>query len=188
MDMRLFALDTRAMETICKRYCTAGEKEILLTHYHWMSFLLRSFREFLITLLLITLVAVAWELEWPLAEIIGTVVSVWVIFVLFRVLKAYIDWRFDFLLVTTDKIVLVDQTSIFSRQEKPIHLENVGGIAAATQFWDIFPFGKITIHLKEGLGGDAVTIYFVPHAQQVAATVADVVTKYQRKGHAVQES
>ncbi|MEK7563777.1 MAG: hypothetical protein AAB544_05310 [Patescibacteria group bacterium] len=185
--MRFFALDTRAMETICKRYCTAGEKVILLTRYHWLSFLMRSFREFFITLLLITLVAVAWGFEWPLAEIIGTVVSVLVIFVLFNVLKAYIDWRFDFLLVTTDKIVLVDQTSIFSRHEKPIHLENVGGIAAATQFWDIFPFGKITIHLKEGLGGDAVTISFVPHAQHVAATVADVVTKFQRKGHTVQE-
>ena len=184
--MRLFALDTKAMQTICKRYCTAGETEILLTRYHWMSFLLRSFREFLITLLLVGLVSVAWTFPWPLAEIIGTVVSLWVIFVLFRILKAFIDWRFDFILVTTDKIVLVDQTSIFSRQEKPIHLENVGGIAASTQFWDIFPFGKMTIHLKEGLGGDAVTIFFVPHAQEVAATIADVVTKYQRKGHANQ--
>lgn len=182
--MRLFALDTNAMETICRRYCTQGETVVLLTRYHWLSFLLRTFREFAVTLLLIALVALAWTYEWPLAEIIGTVVSLWVVFVLFRILKAFIDWRFDCILVTTDKIVLVDQTSIFSRQEKPIHLENVGGVSAATQFWDIFPFGKITIHLKEGLGGDAVTIYFVPHAQQVAATIVDVVTKYQRKGHA----
>lgn len=185
--MRLFALDTRAMQHIRKRYCTAGECEVVLTRYHWMSFLLRSFREFLVTLILAALVFVAWEYEWPIAEIIGIVVSLWVIFVLFKILKAFIDWRFDFILVTTDKIVLVDQTSVFSRQEKPIHLENVGGIAASTQFWDIFPFGRITIHLKEGLGGDAVTIYFVPHAQELAATIADVVTKYQRKGHTVQE-
>ncbi|TSC58952.1 MAG: hypothetical protein Greene041662_680 [Candidatus Peregrinibacteria bacterium Greene0416_62] len=185
--MRFFALDTRATEKICKRYCTQGETEVLLTRYHWLSFLLRTFREFLINIVLLGMVLIAWMYEWPLLEIIGSAVALWVIFVLFRVLKAFIDWRYDFILVTTDKIVLVDQTSIFSRQEKPIHLENVGGIAAATQFWDIFPFGKITIHLKEGLGGDAVTILFVPHAQEVAATIVDVVTKYQRKGHTTQE-
>lgn len=183
--MRLFALDTRAFQIICKRYCTQGEIEVLITRYHWLSFLFRTFRELLITLVLLGLVAVAWSYDWPLAEIVGSAAALWVIFVLLRVLKAFIDWRFDFILVTTDKIVLVDQTSIFHRQEKPIHLENIGGIAASTQFWDLFPFGKITIHLKEGLGGDAVPIYFVPHAQEVAATIADVVTKYQRKGHSV---
>lgn len=185
--MRLFALDTNATQKICQRYCIEGEAEILLTRYHWMSFFLRSVREFLITLILLGVVYVAWTYEWPLTEIIGSVVALWVVFVLFKVLKAFIDWRFDFILVTTDKIVLVDQTSIFSREEKPIHLENVGGIAAETQCWDIFPFGKITIHLKEGLGGDAVTTYFVPHAQEVAATIVDAVTKYQRKGHATQQ-
>lgn len=185
--MRLFALDTAATQKICKRYCTQGEDVILMTRYHWLSFFIRTFREFILTIVMFSLVAVAWTYQWPLVEIIGSVVSLWVIFVLFRVIKMFIDWRFDFLLVTTDKIVLVDQTSFFSREEKPIHLENVGGIAAETQLWDVFPFGKITIHLKEGLGGDAVTVHFVPHAQQVAATIVDVVTKYQRKGHTIQQ-
>jgi hypothetical protein len=181
--MRLFALDTKATQKICARYCTQGEEVVLLTRYHWLSFLIRAFREFVVTIAMFALIAVAWTYHWPLVEIIGTVVSLWVVFVFFRVLKMFVDWRFDTLLVTTDKIVLVDQTSIFSREEKPIHLENVGGIAAETQFWDVFPFGKMTIHLKEGLGGDAITVYFVPHAQEVAATIVDVVTKYQRKGH-----
>ena len=188
LHMRLFALDTAATRKICQRYCIEGEAEILLTRYHWLSFFIRAFREFLITLVLLGMVYVAWFNNWPLAEIIGLAAALWVLFVLFRVIKAFIDWRYDFLLVTTDKIVLVDQTSVFSREEKPIHLENVGGIAASTRFWDIFPFGEITIHLKEGLGGDAVTIHFVPHAQEVAATIADVVTKYQRKGHTTQEA
>ena len=185
--MRLFALDTRVIETICDRYCTKGETQVLLTRYHWLSFILRTIREFIITLILLVVVGIAWSYDWPMIEIIGGAASLWVIFVLFRFLKAFIDWRFDFLFVTSDKIVLVDQTSIFSRNEKPVHLENVGGVSASTQFWDIFPFGKITIHLKEGLGGDSVTILYVPHAQQVGATIADVVTKYQRKGHTIEK-
>jgi hypothetical protein len=51
----------------------------------------------------------------------------------------------------------------------------------------LFPFGSLTIHLKEGLGGDAVKLRYVPHAKEIASVVSEVVTQYQRKGHTIHE-
>ncbi len=181
--MRFFALDTRIAEKIRQRYCTEGEEEVLLTRYHWMSFLFRTVREACITIALLVVIFLALEYEWPLYEIIGSAAAVWIVFVFFHVLRDYIDWRYDMILLTTEKMVLVDQTSFIRHEEKPIHLENVGGVSSSTQFLNLFPFGTLTLNLKEGLGGDALTLRYVPHAERVASLISDVVTKYQRKGH-----
>jgi hypothetical protein len=181
--MHFFALDTRIAEKIRQRYCTEGEEEVLLTRYHWMSFLFRSVRETFITVALFTVIFFAWEYQWPMYEIIGFAAAIWIIFVFFHILRDYIDWRYDMILLTTEKMVLVDQTSFIRHEEKPIHLENVGGVSSSTQFLNLFPFGTLILHLKEGLGGDAVTLRYVPDAQHVASLISDVVTKYQRKGH-----
>ena len=183
--MRFFALDTGIMERIRMRYCTEGEEEVLLTRYHWLCFLFNSMRDVALTIVLVTVIIFAWEYEWPMYEIIGFAAGLWILFVFFHILKDYIDWKYDMILLTTEKMVLVDQTSFIRHEEKPIHLENVGGVSSSTQFLNLFPFGTLTLHLKEGLGGDAVTLRYVPHAEHVASLISDVVTKYQRKGHSV---
>jgi hypothetical protein len=180
--MRLFALDTD-VTTIRKRYCTEGECEVLFTRHHWLYFLFKSCRDMFLTAVIVFAGVFVWINEWPLLEAFTILAILWVVFVLVHVLKSYLDWRFDLLLLTSDKIVIVDQTSILGREEKPIHLDNVGGIKASTQFWDVFPFGQLTIHLKEGLGGDAISVGYIPNVEKVAAVIADVVTRYQRKGH-----
>jgi hypothetical protein len=62
-------------------------------------------------------------------------------------------------------------------------VENIGGISTFTQFWDIFPFGGMFIHLKEGLGGKDAVIKYVPNAQVMAGKISDVVTRYQRHNY-----
>jgi hypothetical protein len=59
----------------------------------------------------------------------------------------------------------------------------VGGVSTQTQYWNIFPFGIVSVLLKEGLGGDRIVKKFVPRAQEVAAKISEVVTKYQRFDH-----
>jgi hypothetical protein len=111
----------------------------------------------------------------------GVTFGFWFLFILSRMIKSLIDWMFDFIMITTDKVLMVDQTSIFKREIKPIHLENIGGVSTETQFWDIFRFGSLRLHLKEGLGGQDLTKKYVPYAGRVAGILSDVVTAYQRK-------
>ncbi len=77
----------------------------------------------------------------------------------------------------------MDQTSIFRHEITPLNLESVGGVSTGTQFWNIFPFGTLTVHLKEGFGNERITKRYVPHAEEVAAKISEVVTKYQRYDH-----
>ncbi|MBU2213635.1 hypothetical protein KKC44_02440 [Patescibacteria group bacterium] len=178
--MRIFALETN-VNKIKQRFCRPDEREILMTYYHGLSFLFAIVREILITIVLFVLGLIGWYYNWPIGMLIAILALVWVIFVLFNIIKAYIDWAYDFILITTDKVLLMDQTSFFHREIKPIHIENIGSVSTDTQFWNIFPFGILHIHLKEGLGGESLTKRYVPRVQEVAGTLSDVITVYQRK-------
>lgn len=182
VPMRIFALETDT-EKLKKRFLSEGEQEVLMTYYHGLSFFFASVREMILTIFLVTAGVVAVMLNAPLGWTVSVLFLLWFVFVFFNLLRAYIDWAYDFILVTTDKIIFVDQTSIFRQEIKPLNLENVGGVSTKTQFWDIFPFGIVSVHLKEGLGGDKIIKKFIPRAQEVAAKISEVVTRYQRFDH-----
>jgi len=177
--MRILALETN-LDKIKQRFLSEGEKEVLTTYYHGASFLFASIREFFYTVGLFVVGLVAWYMDAPMGYVVTMLFVIWFLFVFFTLLKAYVDWWFDFIMVTTDKIVLIDQTSIIRQKIKPIHLENIGGVSAQTQFVDLFRFGIVEIHLKEGEGGGAICLRFVPNAKEVAGKITEVVTQFQR--------
>jgi GNAT superfamily N-acetyltransferase len=54
--------------------------------------------------------------------------------------------------VTNEEVVFVDQSSLFHIKIRQMNLDNVASVSAESQFWNIFPFGKIHFDLKEGVG------------------------------------
>ncbi|MCK5019904.1 MAG: PH domain-containing protein [Candidatus Peribacteraceae bacterium] len=170
------------MDKIREKFCQGeNECEVLSTHFHGISFLMAIIREMLILFSMICLVIVAmyfgWPMQWPLS-IAGFVI---LILVIPSMLKSYIDWKYDFIIVTTDKVILIDQTSFFRNEIKPIQYDNVGGVSTRTQWLGLFSFGEVRIALKEGEGGTDVIRRFVPHANDVAGKITEMVTKYQRR-------
>jgi len=182
--MRIFALETD-QRRIVHRFCHDhdGECVVLLSHYHVFSFLFSIARDIIVTVFLIAGLIGLWITgPFPMESgMLMLVFVLWFLFVFLHIVKAYLDWRFDLIIVTTDKIILVDQTSIFKQEIKPIHVENIGGVSTFTQFWNILGFGGMRIHLKEGLGGKDYVLKYVPHAEEVAGRVSDVVTRFQRR-------
>lgn len=177
--MRILALETN-IEEIKRRLKSEGEQELLTTHYHGASFFFASIREFFYTILLFFIGVVAWYLHAPMEYVVSMLAAMWFFFVFFTLLKAFIDWQFDFIILTTDRLILVDQTSVIKSKVTPIHHENIASVSSETQFWDIFQFGKIVINLKEGEGGSRHVLRYVPNAEEVAAKISDMVTQYQR--------
>lgn len=177
--MRILALETNP-ERVKQDFCGSDETLILTTRYHWMSFMFAIVREIFLTIVFFTVGTIAWEYGLPLSFILPALIALWFVFIFFRLTKALIDWRFDLILVTSDKVILVNQSSLFKREIHPIHLENIGSVTARTQFWNVFPFGVIQINLKEGLGDKVLTLRYVPHAQHIAGRISDVVTRFQR--------
>jgi hypothetical protein len=179
--MKFFALETD-IGKLKERFCSEDECEVHMTYYHALSFLFAVFREIVITIILFGVGIFAWIMGWPMMWVVAILAALWFLFVFFNLLKAYIDWRYDFILVTSDKVILVDQTSFLRHEIKPIHLENIGSVTTRTQYWNIFNFGIVKINLKEGEGGDIITLKYVPEAEDVAAKIADVTTTFQRQG------
>ena len=179
--MRFFALETNK-DKIIRQFCHDhdGECVVLMTRYHGLSFFFAIFRDIVVTVGLCAIGITAFLFNAPMVWTIGILAGIWCLISPLHIIKAYIDWMYDFIVVTTDKVILADQTSIVKREIMPIHIENIGGISAFTQFWNIFPFGGISIHLKEGRGGEDITKKYVPRAQIVASKISDVVTRYQR--------
>ena len=177
--MRIFALQTDVNE-VKKRFCHEGERVVYMTYFHGLSFFFAIVREVIITMVFLTLAVFVVHFDWFIAVALPILSLLWLFMVVLNVLKAYIDWFFDFIMVTTDKVIMLDQSSIFKQVVKPIHVENIGGISTSTQFWDMFPFGQLTIHLKEGLGGDTIVLKYVPRVREVAGAISEVVTRYQR--------
>jgi hypothetical protein len=110
----------------------------------------------------------------------------WLGFVFPGLIRAYIDWRFDAIVVTNDNVIILDQTSIFHSEVRQMHLENFASVNASTQFWNIFPFGQVCFDLKEGIG-QRVCLRYIPRAEEVAFKLSNAVRAFQRTaGSAVQ--
>ena len=178
--MRILALETD-INKIKAQFLCEGEEEVLMTYYHGASFFFASIQEIFMTGTLFGVGVGAWYIGAPMGLTIGILFAIWFFFVFFSILKAWIDWNFDFIFVTTDKVVIVDQTSIIRQKVNPIHIENVGSVTSETQFGDILRFGIVQINLKEGEGGDKIILKYVPNAKEVASKISDVVTRYQRR-------
>lgn len=178
--MRIFALETN-IERIKERFLTSGENEIFTAHPHIMSFLWNVIWEFFVTILLLSA-----SIYSSYAGIFSTGTAViifvvcWVFFVLFGLIEAYINWKYDFIFLTTDKLIIVDQMSLFRKSITPISLENLGDVISQTQWLDLFHFGIIHIALKEG-NGPEIHLKFMPHADRLVAKMSEQITLYQRR-------
>lgn len=181
--MHFFALETDIEKIKARFLCEGEEQEILTTRYHGLSFLFSSIRELFVTALIFAVGVAAWWFGAPMGYTVLILFAIWFFFVFYNLAKAWIDWRFDFVFITTDKIVVVDQTSIFRHKVNPIHIENVGSVTSETQFWDIFNCGIVRINLKEGEGNEKIILTYVPNAKEVASKVSDVVTRFQKRMH-----
>lgn len=177
--MNILALETN-INSVKKRFLSDEEKEIATVYFHGFRFFVQFLRDLVYTVII---VAVALALDYtgvPPLWINVTAAIAWLIFVCAPLLKAFLDWQFDFIIITTDKVVIVDQSSIFKKKITPMNLENFASVTAETQYGNIFPFGILHFNLKEG-HGRGVTLRFIPDVQHVAQLISDSIIQFQRR-------
>lgn len=176
--MRFLALETDSKKII-RRYCSPEEIVLHVTHFHGMLFTIKTLKNLFITLPVIAIIAAALYFGSPVGITLA-VGAVALLFSTFPILKAWIDWQYDYIIITSDKIVLVDQSSIVRQHIKPINYENIGSVSLETQWFNMFNFGIIHLDLKEGEGGGTITKDFVPYPQKIGEVLSAAVTNFQR--------
>ncbi len=178
--MQIFALETD-IEKIRKRFIDNEDEHVLMIRYHWLRFVLATMREVITGAVLVAIAVAVYEFTpAPLPWVLWPTLILLLAFVFWPMLKDYIDWKYDFVEVTKDKVVIVDQSSIFKQRIKQINMENFASVEAETQLLNLFPFGRLHFSLKEGVG-DAITLTYIPKADHVADTIADAVSGFQRR-------
>lgn len=176
--MRLFALQTN-VNTLAKRFCEADEKVHHITRYHGLAFLGAIVKNTFLTVLIAAAAGAAIWFAAPIGLVLSVAAGMWFVLVFFSILRAYLDWSYDVIIITSEKVIFVDQTSIFHRSITPVHVDNIGAIHTETQFANLLPFGILKISLKQGENKEFVRDY-VPDVEQVAAAISSIVTQYQR--------
>ncbi len=178
--MQIFALETD-IEKIKQRFLAHGEQEIFTVTPHVFSFLVAILRDIIETAFFFAMALYFTQIG-LLTLLQATIffVVIWIVFVFFSLVRAFIDWKYDFLFLTTDKLIIVDQMSLFRKSITPINLENLGDVVAQTQWLNLFSFGMIHFALKEGQGPEVI-LRFIPHADTLVAQISQQITLYQRR-------
>ncbi len=177
--MKIFALETNG-EKALRQVVSQDENVLLEVYHHGFLFSLRFlvFAFYTALVMLAGALAVYVGLPWPV--VVGACVVFWLFFIVGKLVAAYVDWRFDTLIVTNQKVIISNQTSIFHVETRQMHLENIASVTCSTQMLNLFPFGRICFDLKEGTG-QRICLKFIPSAAEVATAVAAIVSRYQQQ-------
>jgi hypothetical protein len=183
--MKFLALQTD-VEVLKKQFIPEGEHEIMTVTRHPVIFVLDFIWKTAVFIIVIFFLSAAFAFFQNLANPF--------IFILFFVLLtlgyfytiavSYIAWRYNFLIITTDKIIIIDHYSFFRQKMNSVHLDMVLRSKFSTQFLGLFHCGTIYIHLDEKNEGSTrivkVTTVIAPDAV-VGAIESAIALKQQRE-------
>lgn len=145
--MRFLALESN-IRKLKRRFMVEGEEELLASTRHVFAFLLP-----MLWIVPLTVLAVAaWAVGIGMGLdffIVTLVLYAWLFFAAVMALRAFIEWRYNFIVVTTEKIVIVDHRFVFSQSIRPVPLENVATTDAGSQYLGIGHCGYVNLHLSE---------------------------------------
>lgn len=151
--------------------------------YHWIKFIGSMFYHGFILAITGTVLFFLWEYDapyvfTPVPMVILSAVLIW--FVIFPVITQIVDYLYDHIMVTNNRIVIIDQSSIFTRDIRKMDLENIASVRIKTQWLNLFPFGTLIFDLKEGVG-KSLTLKYIPKVDEVASCISCMLRDYQTK-------
>lgn len=184
--MRFLALQTD-VEVLKKQYIPAGESEIMTVRRHVIIFILDYIWKTTVAItvaiiLLIGFRSVGISVELLLlANVLFLILILWYVY---QMIKSFIAWRYNFLIVTSDKIIIINHHSFFHHKMSSIHLDTITSSKFESQFFGLIRCGRLHIHLNEQEGQGStivVTIAGIPAPDTVASAIEHaIVLKQQR--------
>lgn len=178
--MRFFAMETN-LDVLKEKFLVEGEEAALVTHRHFLVFLVEAFWPIIIgaLVLFVLMLATAAELltiDWYIAGL-AALFAVEAI-LLFR---AWASWRYNFLIVTTQKVVIIEQRT-FYQQIHPLPFSSISNTRVESQFFGIFRCGILHVNTtvpERGGQYQELPNPYMPKPENIAAVIENglVLTK-----------
>lgn len=171
--MHILALETD-IEKLKQAFMGKREEEVMTVHRHWLPFGFKLAQELLFGVGLIIA-----SVFLNLGQLAATILFfAWILWICGGLLRAYVDWRYSFLFLTREKIVIVRQ-HLLRRRLLPITLNNIQSVEVISQYWDLLGFGKIIVHLQDS--SEELVFQYVPDAQVIARKISNIVSLYNQR-------
>ena len=182
--MRFLALQTD-IELLKKQFIPEGEHEIMTVARHPIIFIIDFFwKSFVAFALLVILAFVAPFFDSPAGRLTTVALIAFIMLgYLYELVVSYIAWRFNFLIVTSDKVVIINHRSFFHQRMNSLHIDDIRSSKCESQFFGIVRCGIVQINLEEKSGGSTkvTSIRYVPAPDLVASAIENAIAmKHQR--------
>ncbi len=182
--MRFFALQTDLGE-LKKQFILQNDQEILVTTRHGIVFFVSLLTATAVTVAVWAILATAFVFAGTatLRLLISVLVVVTAVYELYAILNAYIAWRYNILIVTTEKIVTINQSNLFHQNVQPIHLNNVRSATCESQFFGIWRCGILRINLQETIDNTTkeIVLPYIPQPDVVVSAIEQVISLEKKK-------
>ena len=182
--MRFFALQTDLGE-LKKQFILENDQEILVTSRHGLIFFTSLLTATAVTLAVWAVLAMAFVFVGTatLRLTIGVLAVIAAVYELYAILHAYINWRYNILIITTEKIVIINQWNLFYQNVQPIHLNNVRSATCETQFFGIWRCGTLRINLQETVDNTTkeIVLPYIPQPDVVVSAIEQAISLEKKK-------
>jgi hypothetical protein len=188
--MRILALETD-IEELKHKFLMEGEKAVLVTHRHFFSFLIPFLARSVVAIPVLIAIVAADTFEWWNFGVSAVLMLVWMVIYGYLVMGAYIDWKFNFIIVTTQKVVLVEQKSFFRQQINPLNYEQISNTRVQSQFGGFFHCGIVFINTKTPERGGMymeLPYPYIPRPEDVAAVIEHGIAIFRQPMKQLEES
>jgi hypothetical protein len=170
--MRILALET-SIDAIKEKFVVEGEKVVQVTHRHFMAFVVHIWWQTLVTIAftaILPLIAVG-DVEYTSFYVLFFLG--WLVVYAYFFFAAYIQWKYNFLIVTTQKVVVVDQ-KLFYQEINPLRFSRISNTRVESQFGGFFHCGILHLNLmvpeKQGEYLELPHPY-LPRPEEIAAVI-----------------
>lgn len=176
--MQIFALETN-VDRLKQKLFSPEEREVFTVRRHGILFVLRSIWYGFLTLVLgaITTYVITLGFLDP-AMITIVIVLVWFFVIFIPWVRSFIDWRYDFIFLTTEKLVIVDQTSVIRRVITSLSLDSIAQVNSHSQWLNLFGFGKLEIAQREGQS-ENFHLPYLPDVERIATLISDQIATFE---------
>lgn len=174
--MRILALETD-LGKLLRQYLGDDEKSIMTGRYSIFLFIMVLLEQIALGAIIFA-VGVAGVMLGAPVWVMTTMIIVWGMFCVTRIVGAYIAWRFNIIFVTSRKVICVFQSLIHQRINS-MNLFNLGSIISQSQLANIFNFGKIIFLLKSPPDG-RMTLTYIVDAQNLSSKITECVANFQQ--------
>jgi hypothetical protein len=170
--MRIFALETDTQKLI-QSFLSPGETVVLFLRFSAFLFILKTIVFLFLTAVFVAIGYALSSVGLPPLWVWAALAVLWLVTVFYPWLCAFIDWRYDFILLTSKELVFVDQSFIFHASVRQLTLDSVVSVTAESQYAHLFGFGQLRFDID---GSETDLAYgYVPKAELVANVISDAL-------------